>query len=109
MFEAEENMTYDQFQQELRQSEYSVLYFQGKGCSVCHALLPKIENLVKSRFPEVKLHVIDLQEDPEISGQLCVFTVPFILVFNYDKECARIRGNNALTIIEKEIRHAIEK
>ncbi len=100
---------YTDFISELNRNAYTIVYFTGKSCSVCHSLLPKLKTLVEDKFKDARFIVVDVQETPEISGQLCVFTVPFILVFHFEKEVLRIRGNNALTIIENEIDRAMIK
>lgn len=65
-----------------------LLYISRQNCSVCHALLPQIEEVLHD-FPTIASIFIDADELPEIAGAFTVFTVPTILVFLDGKEMIR--------------------
>ena len=65
-----------------------LVYFSFPGCSVCVALLPKIEKLVKS-ITGVEFLYVNTHETPEVSGQYLVFTVPTVILFSKGAEQKR--------------------
>ncbi len=65
-----------------------LVYFSFPGCSVCSALLPKIEKRVAS-FDHVEFLYVNTHETPEVSGQHLVFTVPTVILFSHGAEQKR--------------------
>ena len=66
-----------------------LLYFSGEKCNVCHALRPKFKDLFDKEFPQVKQIYLDAHENPEISANFQVFSVPTMIVFLDGKEFVR--------------------
>lgn len=65
-----------------------MLYFKNDNCSVCTALLPKI-NRIATNFP-VLLETINVTENPLLAGQHLVFTVPVLIITDVEgKELKR--------------------
>ncbi|MBN1952015.1 MAG: thioredoxin family protein [Bacteroidales bacterium] len=64
--------------------EVAILYFKLESCGVCHVHLPKLQSLAEEM--KVGLKVIDLQENPHLSGAQMVFTVPVTKVFYQGRE-----------------------
>ena len=74
----------------LIKSEIGVLvYFSGEDCNVCHAVRPKFKGLFEESFPLVKQIYLDANDNPEISADFQVFSVPTMLVFLDGKEFIR--------------------
>lgn len=73
-----------------------MLYFTAPGCGVCHALKPKVQDMVQLEFPQIDFREVKVYEEPQISGQHLVFTVPAIIVLENDKEALRMVGNMGL-------------
>ncbi|PPA69312.1 thioredoxin family protein [Jeotgalibacillus proteolyticus] len=65
-----------------------LLYILRTNCSVCHALLPKIQQ-VMNRFPAVACGQINADEVEEVAKHLTIFTVPVLLLFGEGKELLR--------------------
>lgn len=74
----------------------SVAYFSTAACNVCKVLRPKIENILKSDFPKVSFHFVDLEKSPEIAAKHMVFSAPVIIVFADGKETKRYARNMSL-------------
>jgi len=87
--------------------ELSALVFQRKGCSVCHALEPKLKEIF-SRYPMLQVTWIDVEENPALTGQYLVFTVPAVLLFYEEREQFRLVSNFALSELEKKIRKLLQ-
>ncbi|MEK5040417.1 thioredoxin family protein [Sporosarcina sp. FSL K6-3457] len=66
----------------------SFLYVSRTNCSVCHALLPQVKDLLKE-LPLIQLGHINADDVEEIAGRLSIFTVPALLLFVDGKEILR--------------------
>ena len=55
-------------------------------CSVCHAVLPQIEDIVND-YSKVHFAVINQSNVEAIAGELSIFTVPVDLIFWTEKKC----------------------
>lgn len=64
-----------------------ILYFSTPQCSVCHAVLPQLMDLVEK--DPIDVLKIDASELPEPAAQHLVFTAPTILVYAEGKEVLR--------------------
>ncbi|MGI6730794.1 MAG: thioredoxin family protein [Anaerovoracaceae bacterium] len=71
----------------LEENQLFVLYFSSTECGVCHAVLPRLINLLEEY--NVEIATIDINRLREISGQYLVFTVPTILLIKNGKEILR--------------------
>lgn len=83
-----ELMKIDDVQKFIKSHSFTFLYISRTNCSVCHALLPKVNTLL-DEFPDVKRGYVNADHVPEIAGFLSVFTVPALLVFIEGKEVIR--------------------
>ncbi|MFC4559506.1 thioredoxin family protein [Virgibacillus kekensis] len=66
----------------------TLLYISRPNCSVCHGLLPQVQDLL-GHYPNVQSGHINAAEVEEIAGRFDIFTVPVILVFFEGKEYIR--------------------
>lgn len=66
----------------------AVVHIMRDHCAVCHAVLPKIQDLLKD-YPKAQLGVINQSNVEEIAGELSIFTVPVDLIFFSGKEMHR--------------------
>ncbi|GMU94867.1 MULTISPECIES: thioredoxin family protein [Ignavibacterium] len=71
-------------------------YLSTPQCNVCKVLKPKVVELLKSDFPQIKFIYVDLNDAKEIAGQLSVFAVPTIIIFFGGKETIRVSRNLSL-------------
>ena len=71
-----------------------LLYFSAEPCTVCHAMLPKLQKTLMEmggaeEGQDYHLLVMESEKHPEICGQLLVFTVPTVLIFWEGREVLR--------------------
>ncbi|HKL32175.1 MAG TPA: thioredoxin family protein [Tangfeifania sp.] len=93
----------DEFNQ-LKQKELALLaYFSTDACNVCKVLKPKVDELVQSEFPQLKMVYVKSDVLPDIAGQHQVFTAPTILVFFDGRETIRKSRNIGLDELRREI------
>lgn len=72
----------------IQSNQLSFLYISQPNCSVCHGLLPQVQQLMM-RYPKIKLGHINADEVPEVAGHFSIFTVPVLLLFVEGKEYIR--------------------
>jgi len=66
----------------LKQSEEALLIlFGGKECNVCHAIKPKLIELVEARYPKMKMVYVDCHVTTDICSQNSVLSLPTLQVF----------------------------
>lgn len=81
-----------------------MLYFSGESCSVCSVLKPKIDTIFKESFPKIERVYIQADDNPQLSAQFGVFSVPTILVYLDTKEFMRYSRNISLTQMENDLK-----
>jgi len=68
--------------QNLKRTENALLVlFGGRECNVCHAIKPKLIELIEVRYPKIKMVYVDCHEVTDICAQEGVFTLPTLQVF----------------------------
>ena len=89
----------------LKEEETAVLaYFSTDACNVCKVLKPKVEKLIKSEFPKIKLVYIKSDVLPEVAAQNQVFAAPTILIFFEGREYIRKSRNIGINELQREIK-----
>jgi thioredoxin 1 len=66
-----------------------LLYFYHDHCPPCRVLRPKVEQLIASSFPEMKLLYVNGLEHPAITASYQVFGFPTLVGFFEGKEYFR--------------------
>ncbi|MXO80326.1 thioredoxin [Paenibacillus sp. OT2-17] len=72
----------------IQNNRLSMLYVSQEDCNVCHAIYPKLKELLNN-YPEIKLAHIDAGQVEAVAGKLLIFTVPTIILFFDQKEYLR--------------------
>jgi len=80
-----------------------LLYFTSPDCNLCKSLIPRVGEMINSKFPLLKLQVVDIASNKEMAGKYEIFTVPVILVFFEGREFLRKVRNFGISELEKEI------
>jgi thioredoxin-like negative regulator of GroEL len=66
----------------LKQSEDGLLIlFGGKECNVCHAIKPKLIELMERHYPKIKMVYVDCHVTTDICSQNGVLSLPTLQVF----------------------------
>ena len=88
----------------LKESEPALLaYFSTEICNVCKVLKPKVEALIQSDFPNIKLAYIKSDKLPETAAQNRVFAAPTILVFFDGREYIRKSRSIGISELQQEL------
>lgn len=88
MREIEELTSLDMVEHFIKKNSLSFLYISRPNCSVCHALLPQVLEVMES-FPHIQLGHINADTVEEIAGKFSIFTIPVLLLFVEGKEYLR--------------------
>ena len=72
----------------IEERNFSFLYVTRPECSTCHAILPKLRELL-DQFPSIHLGHIDASKVEEVAGRFLIFTVPILLLLIDKKEYLR--------------------
>ncbi|GAB2562944.1 thioredoxin family protein [Gracilibacillus alcaliphilus] len=72
----------------LDKNELSFLYVSTPNCSTCHAILPKLRELLDD-YPLISLGHIEITEVKEIAEKFSIFTAPIMILMIKDKEYIR--------------------
>jgi thiol-disulfide isomerase/thioredoxin len=91
----------------IAENHLAFLYISHNNCSVCHALLPQVKELME-KFPEIHLGHILTDDVEEIAGRFSVFTVPVLLLFVYGKEYVREARIVHMDLFDEKIRRVYE-
>lgn len=87
--------------------ELLVLVFKRNDCSVCHAIEPKLRELL-SKYALLRVKWIDVEETIEIAGQYLIFIVPAVLLLRAGKEEFRLVRNFSLWELEQKINKVLQ-
>ncbi len=96
-------MTFSEFETLLSSHSAFMLYFFNDTCGVCKTLWPRVEGLMTTNFPEVKLLRINATESREMAGQLRMLSVPGIALFMDGREVFRANGMISMQELESRI------
>ena len=66
-----------------------LIYFYSNRCAPCHSLRPKVLEMIRVDFPEMKLVFVNSEKQPEIPAHYGVFANPGIIVYFEGKEFRR--------------------
>lgn len=72
----------------INENHLAFLYVSQENCSVCHALRPKLTELLKE-YPKIELREVEADKVKEISAEYLIFSAPALLFFVEGKEYIR--------------------
>jgi thioredoxin 1 len=94
----------DNFDQEVLNSDIPVLVdFWAQWCGPCRALNPTIEELASEYEGKIKIAKVNIDENPEISSNYSVMSIPTLLIFNNGEVAEQMVGLVPKEKIEKKI------
>ena len=98
----------ESFEQFINNEKMILSYFSADSCNVCKILKPKIDELVRNKFPEVHTVYIDMQENSALSGQLLIFSIPTIILYIEGKETFKFSRNLSMQQLEDTLRRCYD-
>ena len=76
-------------EQRITEEPALAVYFSSHGCQVCHALFPRIEQMLQQEYPAISLLRLKLDEMPELGAQMGVLSVPTLIIYLDHREAYR--------------------
>lgn len=104
MREVYELTTLREIEDFLKNYELSFLYISKPDCSICHALLPKLIELL-SHYPLIRLGHIDASKVEEVAGKFLILSAPMMLLLIEQKEYLREDRFVRLTLLMEKLDH----
>ena len=96
------------FEKEVLKSDKPVLIdFWAPWCMPCKILAPAVDAL-SGEMKSVKVAKINVDEDPELAGELSIMNIPTLLLFKGGKEISRIMGVNSKEAIRAKVEALLE-
>lgn len=84
-----------------------LLYFKSERCLPCSVLLEKVKSILFEDFHNIKLTIIDVDENPEVSGQSLVFTIPLIIAKKDNKEFFRFSAYGSMDQLKEKLANLV--
>ncbi|KHL97167.1 thioredoxin [Paenibacillus sp. IHB B 3415] len=104
MKEVYELTTLREIENFLKDYELSFLYISKPDCSICHALLPKLKELL-SHYPLIRLGHIDASKVEEVAGKFLILSAPMMLLLIEQKEYLREDRFVRLSLLKEKLDH----
>ncbi len=86
----------------INENDMLLIYFGSNSCSVCHAMKPKVEQLL-GKYPKIKGVSVIVENSVELSAKYTVFTIPVIILFIQGKETIREARIISMENLEQKI------
>lgn len=88
MKEIHELTSLDEIEAFLVNNKWCLIYVSRPECAVCHAILPKLRNMLAD-YPYIHLGHINANQVEAVAAQFLIFTVPTLLLMVDQKEYIR--------------------
>jgi thioredoxin 1 len=95
--------TSEDFRGIISSSENLLIYFYNDDCAPCLSLRPKVEDLVRDKFPLMEMVYVDGKKFPQLVGEYHAFGFPVLIVFFDGKEYLRYSKYVSLMELEESI------
>lgn len=86
----------------LKNHKLSFLYISKPDCGICHALLPKLKELL-SQYPLIRFGHIDASKVEEVAGKFLILSAPMMLLFIEQKEYLREDRFVRLSLLKEKL------
>ncbi len=95
--------TIEEYEKFVSENPGAVIYFSTPTCNVCKVLKPKLKELLKEEFPEMKFAYVDCEKAKELAGQNQIFAVPTVQFMLDGREFIRKSRNINLPTLYDEL------
>ena len=82
-------MTHEALRRAIETAPAILVYYSTPDCGVCTVLRPKVEELIRRRFPSMSFLYVNAEESPEAAAQESVFAVPTVVAYFGGREHVR--------------------
>lgn len=104
---SELTITKENFESQVLQSDKPVLIdFWASWCGPCRMLAPTIEQIAKEYQEQFVVGKINVDEQPELSSEFGIMSIPTLMVFKEGKVVATQMGVQPKPVIEQMLKNA---
>ena len=104
---SELTITKENFESQVLQSDKPVLIdFWASWCGPCRMLAPTIEQIAKEYQGQFVVGKINVDEQPELSSEFGIMSIPTLMVFKEGKVVATQMGVQPKPVIEQLLKNA---
>jgi len=98
------SVTDQEFQASVLDSETPVLVdFWAEWCVPCHMVSPVVEEIGTERGDDLKVVKLNIDENPNVTRQFGVMSIPSLVLFKGGQEVARVIGAKPKDAILRDI------
>ena len=98
------DVTDQDFQTKVLSSETPVLVdFWAEWCVPCHMVSPVVEEIAREKGETLQVAKLNVDDNPEITKQFGVMSIPTLILFKNGEEKARVVGARGKDAILREI------
>jgi thioredoxin 1 len=98
------------FQSEVLESDVPVLVdFWATWCHPCRMLTPVIEEIAKEYNGKAKVGKLNAEENPNMTGQYGVISIPTLIIFKGGQPIDQITGAVPKEMIKKKLDNVLSK
>ncbi|MBY6087280.1 thioredoxin family protein [Priestia flexa] len=87
----------------IKKNELSFLYVFTPECSTCHAIFPKLREVVE-HYPEIKFGRIDATQVEEVAERFLILAAPILLLMISGKEYLRADRYVRFELLDEKLR-----
>jgi thioredoxin 1 len=97
-------VTEQSFEEEVLQSEKPVIVdFWAEWCGPCHAVAPVLDRIVEESNGEIKLVMVNIDEQPALSQRFGVQSIPMMILFKDGEPAAAAVGAQPKPALERAL------
>jgi thioredoxin 1 len=98
------DVTDQDFQTKVLSSDKPVLVdFWAEWCVPCHMVSPVVEEIAREKGDDLAVAKINVDDNPEVTKQFGVMSIPTLILFKGGEEKARVVGARGKDAILREI------
>ena len=102
MREFQELYSMEEIDDFIESNTLAFLFISRTNCSVCHALLPKVQILMED-YPQIKTAHINVDNVEAVAGRFSIFAIPVLLLFVEGKEYIREARIVHMDLLEEKL------
>lgn len=81
----------------------ALVYFSTPECNVCKVLKPKVREMLKEEFPQIRFAYVNLSSAKKLAAQQSIFAAPTLIIYFEGKEFIRKWRNISIDELREEI------
>ncbi|WP_040951425.1 thioredoxin [Gorillibacterium massiliense] len=97
----------DEFLAKVQETDITLVDFSAVWCPPCKALHPILDELSQDLGPAIPIHMIDVDESPDVTSAYGVMSMPTVILFKNGEPVERIIGLRPKSVYQQAIQKLI--